>query len=69
MPSTSTDRRITADLTLRDIVARRAGARKVLLDRGLDLCCGGDLPLAEAARLHGLDLAELLDALAPDHGA
>lgn len=57
--------------TLHEIVGRRPGAREVLLGFGLDLCCGGELPLEEAARLHGLDLGEILEALGagPDDGA
>lgn len=54
-------------MTLHEIVSRRPGAREVLLGRGLDLCCGGGLPLEEAASLHGLDLDGLLDEL--EHGA
>jgi iron-sulfur cluster repair protein YtfE (RIC family) len=60
-----------ARTTLHEIVSRRPGAREVLLGFGLDLCCGGELPLEEAARLHGLDLGEILEALGagPDGGA
>ncbi|MDP2481626.1 MAG: DUF542 domain-containing protein [Candidatus Palauibacterales bacterium] len=49
--------------TLHEIVRRIPGAREVLLGHGLDLCCGGELPLREAARLHGLDLGALIEAL------
>jgi regulator of cell morphogenesis and NO signaling len=60
------------ELTLHEIVRRIPGARDVLLGHGLDLCCGGELPLREAARLHGLDLEALIGALpeapAPDPG-
>jgi regulator of cell morphogenesis and NO signaling len=61
----------SAELTLHEIVRRIPGAREVLLGHGLDLCCGGDLPLREAARLHGLDLEALLGALGevPDRPA
>lgn len=51
------------ELTLHEIVRRLPGSRDVLLGHGLDLCCGGELPLREAARLHGLDLEALLEAL------
>lgn len=52
-----------ADRTLHEIVSRVPGARDVLLRHGLDLCCGGGLPLREAARLHALDLEALLGEL------
>lgn len=52
-----------ADRTLHEIASRVPGARDVLLAHGLDLCCGGDLPLRDAARLHALDLEALLAEL------
>ncbi len=38
-------------------------ALPVLAKFKLDLCCGGRHPLEEAARRHGVDLAELLREL------
>lgn len=32
---------------------------------GVDTCCGGGLPLDQAARQAGVELSELLEALAP----
>lgn len=50
--------------TVHDLVRRDASAHDVLRRFGLDTCCGGDLPLAEAARLHEVELDRLLAALA-----
>lgn len=36
---------------------------------GIDVCCGGELPLAVAAEHHGVDLDRLLDALARADGS
>jgi iron-sulfur cluster repair protein YtfE (RIC family) len=58
-----TDGATLPELTLHEIVRRLPGSRDILLGHGLDLCCGGELPLREAARLHGLDLEVLLEAL------
>lgn len=55
---------IDARETLNELVARAPAALAVLHRFGLDTCCGGALPLAVAAQHHGLELAELLAALA-----
>lgn len=62
MASTTT-REDLSRMTLHEIVSARPGARDVLLARGLDLCCGGELPLEAAAEAHGLELGALLDEL------
>lgn len=49
--------------TLNEIVERRPEALEVLGRHGLDTCCGGALPLAEAARRHGVDVAALVEEL------
>lgn len=36
---------------------------------GIDSCCGGDLPVTEAARRHAVDLDELLEELRRAAGA
>lgn len=54
---------IDPTLTLNEITVRYPAALGVLNAYGLDACCGGALPLAEAARRHGLDEAELQGAL------
>jgi regulator of cell morphogenesis and NO signaling len=54
---------IDSNLTINTVVQRYPAALGVFNARGLDTCCGGGLPVAEAARRHGLDLPELLAAL------
>ncbi len=54
---------IDPHLTIGEIVRRYPATLAVFNAHGLDACCGGALPLAEAAERHGLDLAELLAAL------
>lgn len=49
--------------TVHDVVSRVSGAQAVFRRFGLDTCCGGDVPLARAAEIHGVDLDQLLDAL------
>ncbi len=59
----SIERSIDPNSTLSEIVRRYPAARGVFNAHGLDTCCGGGLPVAEAARRHGLDLAALVAAL------
>ena len=54
---------ITAEDTLNIIIARFPQTLPVLLQFGLDTCCGGALPLHTAAQHHDLDLAEVVAAL------
>lgn len=49
--------------TVHGAVGSIPGARAVFEDFGIDTCCGGELPLAEAAKIHGVELQRLLDAL------
>lgn len=52
-----------AGTTINDLVRLHPETLPVLQRYGLDACCGGPLPLAEAARRHGLALDELLGAV------
>lgn len=52
-----------ATTTVHEAMGRISGAGEVFRRFGLDTCCGGDLPLEEAARHHGVDLDRLLAAL------
>jgi hypothetical protein len=54
---------IAAEDTINTIVARFPQALPVLQRFGLDVCCGGALPLRTAAQHHDLDLEELIGAL------
>lgn len=49
--------------TLNEIVRQHPVTLGVLGDFGLDTCCGGALPLAEAARRHNVDPEALRAAL------
>jgi iron-sulfur cluster repair protein YtfE (RIC family) len=54
---------ITPETTLNAIVARYPETLPILQRFGLDTCCGGALPLRDAAQHHGLDVEEILRAL------
>ena len=47
-----------------DMVAANPATLSVFTRVGIDTCCGGGLPIAEAARRHGLDLDALVADLA-----
>jgi regulator of cell morphogenesis and NO signaling len=49
--------------TVRDLVGRYPQTRPVFERHGIDYCCGGGKPLADAARECGQGLAKLIDAL------
>jgi regulator of cell morphogenesis and NO signaling len=51
-------------VSLGELVTQRAGRARVFERLGLDYCCGGQLPLAEACRQKGLSLPNVLRALA-----
>ena len=56
-------REITGETTINEAVLLRPGSVRVFERFGLDACCGGGLPIAEAARRHGLDAGEVLEAV------
>lgn len=49
--------------TVHEAIGLVPGAGAVFAEHGIDTCCGGDLPLAQAAEHHEVALQELLDAL------
>lgn len=56
---------ITSNMTVNELLAARPEASGLLLELGIDTCCGGSLPLGEAAADAGVDfdrIASLLDA-------
>jgi len=59
---------LTADMTVNDAVRLVPGALETLAACGIDTCCGGALPIAEAARRHGLDLEKLMELLRAGDG-
>jgi iron-sulfur cluster repair protein YtfE (RIC family) len=60
---TTTHTSIDPSVTLRELVAARPATRAVLVEYGMDACCGGDLTVERAAKAHGVDLAVLLEKL------
>lgn len=55
---------IIETVLIRDLVEQYPDLMPILSDTGIDLCCGGGHPVAEAARLHGLDLSKLREDVA-----
>ncbi|MDZ7748663.1 MAG: DUF542 domain-containing protein [Halofilum sp. (in: g-proteobacteria)] len=53
--------------TVGEIAATVPGATTVFRRHRLDFCCGGDVPLAEAARGRGIDVETVADELARLH--
>lgn len=54
---------IDARSTVNDIVARYPSTLPVFNAFGIDTCCGGALPVSEAASRHGIPLNALRSAL------
>lgn len=55
---------IDPSILVNDMVAANPATASVFTRAGIDTCCGGGLPIAEAARRHGLDLDALVADLA-----
>jgi regulator of cell morphogenesis and NO signaling len=54
---------IDETITVDQMVARYPETMRVFNRYGLDTCCGGGAPIADAARRDGADLEELMQAL------
>ncbi len=54
---------LTADTTVRDIVVEHPETRRILERLGIDYCCGGKTPLAQAAQQAGLSSDQVLAEL------
>lgn len=52
------------EMTVTEVARRWAPALEVFSRNGIDTCCGGDKPVAEVARIHGIPLDRLLGELA-----
>jgi regulator of cell morphogenesis and NO signaling len=57
---------VRPEATLADLATTRPGAARVFHRHGLDFCCGGRKPLAQACQERGLDPAVLLAELAAE---
>lgn len=55
---------IPESMEVNDVISLYPETISVFNDFGIDACCGGAVPLAEAARRDGVDLDELMAALA-----
>lgn len=53
-----------AEMKVEEVARRWARALEVFSRHGIDACCGGDKSVAEAARLHEIELGRLLEELA-----
>lgn len=62
-PSPSLIPSIDPNWTVSELITRAPAALTVLHGVGIDACCGGALPLAEAARWHGVELELLMKQL------
>jgi iron-sulfur cluster repair protein YtfE (RIC family) len=54
---------IHARMTVNETVRANPATLAVFAQAGIDTCCGGALPVEEAARRHGIELDALLRAL------
>jgi regulator of cell morphogenesis and NO signaling len=54
---------IDTNVAVNEMVARHPETMPVFNRFGLDTCCGGGAPIAEAARRDGVNLDELVKAL------
>lgn len=49
--------------SVNETIREHPGTVAVFGRHGIDSCCGGDLPVTEAARRHAVNLDELLEEL------
>lgn len=54
---------LTPEMTVHQVMDRFPQTLGVFNVHGIDSCCGGGIPVADAARRHGVDPGELMDAL------
>lgn len=54
---------LTPEITVNDAIARWPALLTVFSAYGIDACCGGALPIGEAARRHQVDPDELIQSL------
>ena len=63
-PITDSELANIAGRTISDLVEHAPGTMTVFSVYGLDLCCGGGLPLGEALERHGIEAAPVLREVA-----
>ena len=54
---------IAPDVTVNEVIRLHPGAVQVFNEFGIDACCGGAVPVREAAARDGADPAALVEAL------
>jgi regulator of cell morphogenesis and NO signaling len=59
----ATTQTITPDMQVNEIIRLFPRTLPVFHEAGIDSCCGGALPVMEAARRHGFDPEQFVDAL------
>lgn len=57
------NRRISADMAVKDLVVKYPQTRPLLEELGIDYCCGGHTPLDKAAEQAGRDVNSILSSL------
>lgn len=64
MTHTTSAAALAPSTTVNDLIREFPGTVKVFNDFGIDACCGGAVPVREAAERDGADATALLQALA-----
>jgi iron-sulfur cluster repair protein YtfE (RIC family) len=59
----TTTHAITAETPVNEVIRLFPTTLPIFHAAGIDSCCGGALPVEEAARRHGLDAEQLLEEL------
>jgi iron-sulfur cluster repair protein YtfE (RIC family) len=63
METTIAEAELDCRLPVRRVVERYPATREVFARFGVDACCGGGASVEDAARIHGVNAAELCAAL------
>jgi iron-sulfur cluster repair protein YtfE (RIC family) len=63
MNETTAAAAIAPDVTVNELIRLYPGTVQVFNEYGIDACCGGSVPVREAAARDGADPAELVEAL------
>ncbi len=66
---TTTIGKIDAQMTVNEVLRLYPATLSVFNEYGIDTCCGGALPIGEAAKRHGLNAEKLVDRLRRERAA
>jgi iron-sulfur cluster repair protein YtfE (RIC family) len=64
MPNSANGAIKADEITVNELIRHVPATVQVFNDFGIDACCGGAVPVREAAERDGADVAALLEALA-----